>query len=31
MSAVEIYKNIATVSILAVMGAVTADLIGGEA
>ena len=30
MSAIEIYKNIATVSILAVMGAATADLIGGE-
>jgi uncharacterized membrane protein len=30
MSFSEIYKNIAAVSILAVMGAATADLIGGE-
>lgn len=30
MSWVEIYKNIAAVSILAVMGSATADLIGGE-
>ncbi|MFT4249756.1 MAG: DUF2391 family protein [Candidatus Woesearchaeota archaeon] len=30
MSGLEIYKNVATVSILAVMGAATADLIGGE-
>lgn len=30
MPGVEIYKNVATVSLLAVMGAATADLIGGE-
>lgn len=30
MSLAEIYKNMAAVSILAVMGAATADLIGGE-
>ncbi len=30
MTAVGMYKNIATVSILAVMGAATADLIGGD-
>lgn len=30
MSAVEVYKNVASVSILAVMGAATADLLGAE-
>ncbi len=30
MSFIEIYKNVAAVSIIAVMGAATADLIGGE-
>lgn len=30
MSAASVYKNIASVSILAVMGAATADLIGGD-
>ena len=30
MTPLEMYKNVATVSILAVMGAATADLIGGE-